>query len=115
MQPLEKTLKTAALQARPWKQELNRLLLQYRTNPLCTTVTRISPLELLFNRVVKEKIRVINKKKVRHSETRHNEIKRKEHNREYANQRRNARKSKKKGWRLRPCKTIEEKYVKCKF
>ena len=114
MQPFEKKLKTAALQARPWKQELNRLLLQYRTNPLCTTVTRISPLELLFNRVVKEKIRVINKK-VRHSETRHNEIKRKEHNREYANQRRNARKSKKKGWRLRPCKTIEEKYVECKF
>ena len=75
------TVERSSLQARPWKQELNRLLLQYRTNPLCTTVTRISPLELLFNRVVKETIRVINKKKVRHSEARHNEIKRKEHNR----------------------------------
>ena len=31
MQPLGKTLKTAAIEGRPWKQELNRFLLQYRT------------------------------------------------------------------------------------
>ena len=37
MQPLGKALKTATLEGRPWKQELNRFLLQYRTTPHCTT------------------------------------------------------------------------------
>ena len=93
MQPLGKALKTATLEGRPWKQELNRFLLQYRTTPHCTT--GVPPSELLFNRVVKGKIPVINKKKVvnRHSEARDNETKRKERNREYADQRRNTRKS----------------------
>ena len=93
MQPLGKALKTATLEGKPWKQELNRFLLQYRTTPHCTT--GVPPSELLFNRVVKGKIPVINKKKVvnRHSEARDNETKRKERNREYADQRRNIRKS----------------------
>ena len=33
MQPLGKALKTAKIEGRPWKQELNRFLLQYRTTP----------------------------------------------------------------------------------
>ncbi len=36
MQPLGKALKTAKIEGRPWKQELNRFLLQYRTTPHCT-------------------------------------------------------------------------------
>ena len=33
MQPLTKLLQTARIENRPWKQELNRFLLQYRTTP----------------------------------------------------------------------------------
>ena len=72
MQPLGKALKTGTLEGRPWKQELNRFLLQYRTTPHCST--GVSPSELLFNRVVKKKTPVINKKAVnRYSEARDKE------------------------------------------
>ncbi|CAB3999343.1 PREDICTED: uncharacterized protein K02A2.6-like [Paramuricea clavata] len=93
MRPLGKALKTATLEGRPWKQELNRFLLQYRTTPHCTT--GVPPSELLFNRVIKGKLPVINSKKIvnRHKEARDNEKTRQERNREYANQRRNTRKS----------------------
>ena len=50
MQPLGKALKTAQIQGRPWQQELNRFLLQYRTAPHSTT--GVPPSELLFNRTV---------------------------------------------------------------
>ncbi|CAB3991864.1 Retrovirus-related Pol poly from transposon [Paramuricea clavata] len=93
MRPLGKALKTATLEGRPWKQELNRFLLQYRSTPHCTT--GVPPSELLFNRVIKGKLPVINSKKIvnRHKEARDNEKTRQERNREYANQRRNTRKS----------------------
>jgi transposase InsO family protein len=99
MRPLGKALKTATLgnknwtvEGRPWKQELNRFLLQYRTTPHCTT--GVAPSELLFNRVIKGKLPVINSKKIvnRHKEARDNEKTRQERNREYSNQRRNTRK-----------------------
>jgi hypothetical protein len=48
MQPLGKSLKAAKLDGRPWKQELGRFLLHYRTTPHCTT--GVPPSELLFNR-----------------------------------------------------------------
>ena len=93
MRPLGKALKTATLEGRPWKQELNRFLLQYRTTPHCTT--GVPPSEQLFNRVIKGKLPVINSKKIvnRHKEARDKEKTRQERNREYANQRRNTRKS----------------------
>ena len=77
MQPLGKALKTAKLQGRSWKQELNRFLLQYRTTPHCTT--GVPPSELLFNRTVKGKLLVITKKIIvnRHKEARDNEERRK--------------------------------------
>ena len=56
MQPLCKALKTAKIEQRPWRQELNRFLLQYRTTPHCST--RVPPAELLFNRVVKGQLLV---------------------------------------------------------
>jgi len=93
MQPLGKALKTAKVEGRPWKQELNRFLLQYRTTPHCTT--GVPPSELLFNRTVKGKIPVITRKKVinRHKDALKNELTRKERNKEYADHRRNVKKS----------------------
>ena len=93
MQPLGKALKTAKIEGRPWKQELNRFLLQYRTTP--HTTTGFPPAELLFNRTVQGKLPVLQKKNVtnRHREARKNEEKRQIYNEEYANDRRNAKKT----------------------
>ena len=54
MQPLCKALKTANLDDRPWRQELQRFLLHYRTTPHRTT--GVPPAELLFNRTVRGKL-----------------------------------------------------------
>ncbi|CAB4034094.1 Hypothetical predicted protein [Paramuricea clavata] len=80
-----KAFETATLEL---EQELNGLLLQCRATPYWTI--GVPPSELLFNRVMKGKLPVINSKKIvnRHKEARDNE-----RNREYANQRRNTRKS----------------------
>ena len=69
MQPLGKALKTAKIEGRPWKQE--------------------------FNRTVQGKLPVLQKKNVtnRHREARKNEEKRQIYNEEYANDRRNAKKT----------------------
>ena len=83
MQPLSKALKTAKIEQRPWRQELNRFLLQYRTSPHCST--RVPPAELLFNRTVKRQLPVLQKKSNvnRHKEARRNERKRQEYNEKY--------------------------------
>ena len=60
MQPLGKALKTAKIEGRPWKQELNRFLLQYRTTPHATT--GVPPAELIFNRKVHGTLPVLQKK-----------------------------------------------------
>ncbi|CAB4022058.1 PREDICTED: uncharacterized protein K02A2.6-like [Paramuricea clavata] len=57
MQPLGKSLKAAKLDGRPWKQELSRFLLHYRTTPHCTT--GVPPSELLFNRQVQGKLPIL--------------------------------------------------------
>ena len=90
MQPLGKALKTAKIEGRPWKQELNRFLLQYRTTP--HTTTGVPPAELLFNRTVQGKLPVLQKKNVTngHREARKNEERRQKYNKEYANDRRNS-------------------------
>jgi transposase InsO family protein len=73
MQPLGKALKTAQIQGRPWQQELNRFLLQYRTAPHSTT--GVPPSELLFNRTVKGKLPILNKRNVvnKHKQAREND------------------------------------------
>ena len=93
MQPLRKALKTAKIEGRPWKQELNRFLLQYRTTPHATTGVPLA--ELIFNRKVQGTLPVLQKKNVvnRHKEARENEEKRQKYNKMYANDRRNAKKS----------------------
>ncbi len=63
--------------------------------PLGKALKTPPPSELLFNRTVKGKIPVITKKKItnRHKEARDNENTRRQRNKEYADHRRNARKS----------------------
>ena len=75
MQPLAKALKTAKIDQRPWKQELQRFLLQYRTTPHCST--GVPPAELLFNRTVQGQLPTLEKHKVvnTHKEERQNEKK----------------------------------------
>ena len=80
MKCLQKVLQTGKIQNRPWKQELNRHLLQYRTTPYSST--GVPPSELLFNRKVRGTLPVICKNIVvnRHKEARENEDKRQEYN-----------------------------------
>ena len=92
MQPLGKALKTAKLDGRPWRQELQRFLLHYRTTPHRTT--GVPSAELLFNRTVRGKLPVLKKRVVRrHSEARKMDAKRQSYNKQYADEKRHAKKS----------------------
>ena len=93
MQPLAKALKTAKIAHRPWQQELQRFLLQYRTTPHCST--GVPPAELLFNRTVQGQLPILVKRTVvnRHKEARQNEKKRQEYNEKYANNKSGVKKS----------------------
>ena len=93
MQPLGKALKTAQAQGRPWQQELNRFLLHYRTAPHSTTGVSLS--ELLFNRTVKGKLPIIHKPNVlnKHKQACENDALRQQYNKQYADNRRNAKQS----------------------
>ena len=83
MQPLGKALKTAKLDGRPWRQELQRFLLNYRTTPHRTT--GVPPAQLLFNRTVRGKLPVLKKRVVRrHSEASKVDEKRQSYNKQYA-------------------------------
>ena len=89
MQPLGKAIKTAHAQGKPWKQELNKFLLQYRTAPHTTTKT--PPAELLFNRMVKGKLPLMRKQNVvnKHKQAQENEKQMQRYNKQYADTRRN--------------------------
>ena len=92
MQPLGKALKTAKLDGRPWRQELQRFLLHYRTTPHSTT--GVPPAELLFNPTVRGKLPVLKKRVVRrHSEARKMDEKRQSYNKQYADEKRHAKES----------------------
>ena len=92
MQPLGKALNTAKLDGRPWRQELQRFLLYYRTTPHSTT--GVPPAELMFNRTVRGKLPVLKKRIVRrHSEAKEMDEKRQLYNKQYADKRRHAKKS----------------------
>lgn len=76
MKPLGKTICTAVLENRKWKQELYRFLLNYRTTPHSTT--KIPPAQLLFNRIVKGRLPLLSTKSCpvgRHDEARINDEK----------------------------------------
>ena len=92
MQPLGKGLKTAKLDGRPGRQELQRFLLYYRTTPHSTT--GVPPAELLFNWTIRGKLPVLKKRVVkRHDEAKEMDEKRQSHNKRYSDKRRHAKKS----------------------
>jgi transposase InsO family protein len=93
MQPLAKALKTAKIAQRPWQQELQRFLLQYRQTPHCST--RVPPAKLLFNRTVRGQLPTLVKPTVanRHQEARKNEKRRQEYNERYTNSKSGVKKS----------------------
>ena len=93
MKPLAKVLKTAKITQRPWKQELQRFLLQCRTTPHCST--GVPPAELLFNRTVQGQLPTLVNRKVlnRHKEALQNEQKRQEYNEIYTNKKNGVKKS----------------------
>ena len=88
--PLEKAIRAAWIEKRPWQQELSKFLLNYRSTPHSTT--KVPPAELLYNRKIKgklpdlpRKVKVVN----RHKEARDNQEINKEKSPNYANQRQN--------------------------
>ena len=92
-QPLEKSLKATKLDGRPWKQELSRFLLHYRTTPHSTT--GVPPSELLFNHQVQGKLPILQKCNLvnRHNEAWEKEGERQQYNKCYADEKRNIRES----------------------
>ena len=54
MKPLTKTIRSAVIDKRNWRKELNRFLLNYRATPHSTT--QFSPAQLLFNRSINTKL-----------------------------------------------------------
>ena len=62
MKPIGKLLKTAEIEGKNWKQELQRFLLQYRSTPRQTT--KVAPCELLFNRQIRGYLPELTRKKV---------------------------------------------------
>eukprot|EP00794_Sanderia_malayensis_P021167 gene21167-biopygen14711 len=92
--PLEKAIRAAHIEGRPWQQELAKFLLNYRSSPDSTT--KVPPAEMLFNRQMRGKLPVLhNRHQIvdRHQEARNNQEANKEKSRNYANQRRHAKQS----------------------
>ena len=89
-QPLANVLKAATVEGKVWQQELNRFLLQYSSTPHYTS--KISPAELLFNRIVQGTLPSLKKHDVvvRHREARENELSSQKYNKRYADIKRRA-------------------------
>ena len=88
MKPIGKLLKTAEIEGKNWRQELQRFLLQYRSTPHQTT--KVAPCELLFNRQIKGYLPELKKKRVvnKHNKAKRNLEKSKEENKEYYDRKR---------------------------
>eukprot|EP00794_Sanderia_malayensis_P019767 gene19767-biopygen16415 len=91
--PLEKAIRAAHVESRPWQQELSKFLLNYRSTPHSTT--RVPPAQLLYNRKIQGKLPTLHKNSVvnRHKEAKDNQTLNKEKARKYANERRRAKES----------------------
>ena len=83
MKPIGKLLKTAEIEGKNWRQELQRFLLQYHSTPHQTT--KVAPSELLFNRKIRGYLPELTNKKVinKHKMAKTNLEKKKEENKEY--------------------------------
>ena len=89
MKPLGKAIRTANVEGRPWRQELSKFLLTYRSTPHSTT--KIPPAQLLYNREIRGKLpSLLRNSKVidRHNEARQNDEQQKKQGRTYADARR---------------------------
>ena len=89
MKPLGKAIRTANVEGRPWRQELSKFLLTYRSTPHSTT--KIPPAQLLYNREIRGKLPSLprNSKVIdRHTEARQNDEQQKKQGRTYADARR---------------------------
>ena len=62
MKPLGKLMKTAQIEGKKWKQELQRFLLSYRSTPHATT--KVAPCVLLFNRTIRGQLPELASRKV---------------------------------------------------
>ena len=60
MKPLNKAIKAARLEGLNWKEEIYNFLLSYRTTPHCST--GVAPIQLLFNREVRNNIPLLPRK-----------------------------------------------------
>ena len=83
MKPIGKLMKACAIEGTPWKQELQRFLLSYRTTPHKTT--NVAPCELLYNRTIKGQLPQITKQKCpnKHKIAKENIERKKKSNKEY--------------------------------
>ena len=83
MKPMGKVMKTATLEGKNWRQELQRFLLNYRPTPHATT--KVPPCKLLFNRMIQGTLPELTTKKVtnKHKEAKKNIGKRKNTNKKY--------------------------------
>ena len=94
MKPLGKAIRTAKLERQPWRQELAKFLLAYRSTPHSTTKT--PPAQLLYNREMRGKLPSLprNSKVIdRHNEARQNDQQQKKQATTYADIRRRTRPS----------------------
>ena len=94
MKPLGKAIRTANLEGRPWRQELSKFLLAYRSTPNSTT--KIPPAQLLYNREIRGKLPSLprNSKVIdRHDEAKQNDDQQKKRGGVYADIRRKTRPS----------------------
>eukprot|EP00794_Sanderia_malayensis_P001428 gene1428-biopygen1178 len=92
--PLEKAIRAAHIEGRPWQQALAKFLPNYRSSP--HSMTKVPPAEMLFNRQIRGRLPVLhNRHQIvdRHQEARNNQEANKEKSRNYANQRRHAKQS----------------------
>jgi hypothetical protein len=95
MKPLGKAIRTANLEGRPWKQELSKFLLAYRSTPHSTT--KVPPAQLLYNREIRGKLPTLrhNSKVInRHREAKQNDKEQKQRGKRYTDSRRHTRTSK---------------------
>ena len=93
MKPFGKFLRAVQVEHRPWQQQLSKFLLNYRQTP--HSVTKIPPVQLLFNRNIQGKLPTIKSKLVvnRHKEAKHNQEQHRHEAKLYADARRRARSS----------------------
>ena len=115
MKPIGKLLKTAEIEGKNWRQELQRFLLQYRSTPHQTT--KVVPSELLLNRKITGYLPELTNKKVinKHKMAKTNLENKKEENKEYYDRNRKAKEGDIRTGDIVICKQEKKNKLKPKF